>query len=82
MSCKIGNELQFVNEKEEHRSKAHELLAVAKEIERNRNLIHYRLNANTVLLVTPGRRMVLERDRKLAEQEKRLKTQNQPSNEN
>lgn len=74
MSSKIGNELQFVNEKEEHRSKAEELLAKAKEIESSRNLIPHRLNTNTVVLVTPNRKMILERNAWLAEQEKQLKT--------
>lgn len=61
----IGNEMQFIEEREELKTKAQLLLERAKQLEKNRKLVQYRLNRNTILLVTPGRKMVLERDSKL-----------------
>lgn len=56
----IHNDLLRLSEKEEQTSKAAELLKKGKEIEKSRKLVRYQLNRNTVLLVSPKRKEILE----------------------
>lgn len=66
----IHNDLLRLSEKEEQTSKAAELLQKVKEIEKSRKLVRYQLNRNTVLLVSPKRKAILEYEAKMKKNEK------------